>query len=58
MIGEAPEGDDVGAFVRRTALDAYTAADSVAEMIRAGGREDRGIGHRPRADGCRSSPGS
>jgi uncharacterized protein (DUF1501 family) len=40
VIGEAPEGDDVGAFVRRTALDAYTAANSVAEMIRAGGRED------------------
>ena len=44
MIGEAPEGDDVGAFVRRTALDAYTAADGVAEMIRAGGREDGGSG--------------
>ena len=45
MIGAAPEGDDVGAFVRRTALDAYTAADSVAEMIRAGGREDGGSGN-------------
>jgi uncharacterized protein (DUF1501 family) len=44
VIGEAPEGDDVGAFVRRTALDAYTAADGVAEMIRAGGREDGGSG--------------
>ena len=44
VIGEAPEGDDVGAFVRRTALDAYTTADSVAEMIRAGGREDGGSG--------------
>jgi uncharacterized protein (DUF1501 family) len=42
VIGDAPQGDDVGAFVRRTALDAYAAADSVAKMIRAGSREDWG----------------
>jgi uncharacterized protein (DUF1501 family) len=47
VIGDAPEGDDVGAFVRRTALDAYTAADSVAGMIRAGGREDGESGTDP-----------
>ena len=44
VIGEAPAGDDIRAFVRRTALDAYTAADRVAEMIRTGGREDGGSG--------------
>jgi uncharacterized protein (DUF1501 family) len=45
VIGEAPEGDDIGAFVRRTALDAYTTADSVAAMVRAGGQEDEGSGN-------------
>jgi uncharacterized protein (DUF1501 family) len=45
VIGEAPQGDDIGAFVRRTALDAYTADDSVAGMVRAGGREEGGSGN-------------
>jgi uncharacterized protein (DUF1501 family) len=43
-IGEAPAGDDIRAFVRRTALEAFTTADRVAEMIRAGGRDDGGSG--------------
>ena len=35
-IEEAPDGDDLLAFVRRTALDAYNTADRMAEMTRRG----------------------
>jgi uncharacterized protein (DUF1501 family) len=41
-IAEAPSGDDLGAFVRRTALEAYTAAHHVAEMTRGRRSADEG----------------
>jgi uncharacterized protein (DUF1501 family) len=43
-IGDAPAGDDLHAFVRRTALHAYITADRAAEMTRSGGLGDGGTG--------------
>jgi uncharacterized protein (DUF1501 family) len=43
-IGEVPAGDDLRAFVRRTVLDAYTAADRVAEITRGERSADEGSG--------------